>query len=62
LLGIFKKKSAPKESGFEELLMELKGIDYSKCPHCQNGVLIRTSEIEKKRYGPSLIKAPVVDV
>jgi hypothetical protein len=62
LLGIFKKNDASKKSGFEELLMELRGIDYSKCPHCENEVLKRISEIEKKRYWPSLIKAPVVAV
>lgn len=59
LLGVFKKKACKKKIGFEELLMEIKGIDYRRCPHCDNGRLITIKEIEKKRYGPSLIRIPV---
>lgn len=59
LLGVFKKKISQKKIGFEELLMKIKGIDYRKCSHCNNGKLITIKEIEKKRYGPSLIRIPV---
>lgn len=58
LFGIAENKSdiSATHETWEQLFLRLTGIDYTKCPCCKNGNMIRKQKLEPRCYSPPRIK------
>lgn len=61
LLGVVleEQEDRKKRETWEELLFKLTGVDYTICPSCGKGEMVRKLEIEPRCYSPPLKKVSI---
>lgn len=52
--------SSGEKETWQELMLRLTGVDYTICPSCGKGHMIRKEKINPRCYSPPNVKIPTV--